>query len=77
MEGLEARPVRWPRNVVPSPVAIEAIKADDRMLPAKSGLNLRPNTRNLAFRYTALSLTDPDRVRFSYQLEMSRSASQG
>ena len=62
-------PKRLPRNVVPPPVAIEEVNADDRSLPAPSGIRLPPNTRSLEFRYSALSLTDPDRVRFRYKLE--------
>jgi signal transduction histidine kinase/ligand-binding sensor domain-containing protein len=62
-------PKRLPRNVVPPPVAIEEMNADNRSLPATSGIRLPPNTRSLEFRYSALSLTDPDRVRFRYKLE--------
>jgi signal transduction histidine kinase len=45
------------------------VNADDQSFPASPGLRLRPNTRNLSFRYAALSLTDPDRVQFRYKLE--------
>jgi signal transduction histidine kinase len=62
-------PRHMPRNIVPPPVKIEVIKADDQTLPATAGLRLRPRTRNLQFEFTALSLTAPERVRFRYKLE--------
>ena len=62
-------PRRLPRNAVPPPVTIEAVKADDQILGTSSDLHLRPNTRNLEFHFTALSLSDPARVRFRYKLE--------
>jgi len=61
-------PRRWPKNVVPPPVTIESIKADDRVLTAFSGVRLRPNTRSVEFRYAALSLAAPERIQFRYRL---------
>jgi signal transduction histidine kinase/ligand-binding sensor domain-containing protein len=57
------------KNIVPPPVTIEALKADDRTLIPSSGLRLRPRTRNLQFEYAALSLTAPEHVQFRYKLE--------
>src|SRR6202051_4977287 len=62
-------PRHLPKNIVPPPVTIEAIKADDRTLAPSSGLRLRPRTRNLQFEYAALSLTAPEHVQFRYKLE--------
>ena len=62
-------PRRLPKNIVPPPVTIEALKADDRTLTPSSGLRLRPRTRNLQFEYAALSLTAPEHVQFRYKLE--------
>ena len=58
-----------PRNIVPPPVTIETVKADDQTLQPASGLSLRPRTRNLQFEYAALSFTAPEHVQFRYKLE--------
>jgi len=60
---------RLPRNIVPPPVTIETVKADDQTLQPASGLSLRPRTRNLQFEYAALSFTAPEHVQFRYKLE--------
>jgi signal transduction histidine kinase/streptogramin lyase len=62
-------PRHLPKNIVPPPVTIEALKADDQTLKPSSGLRLRPGTRNLQFEYAALSLTAPEHVQFRYKLE--------
>jgi signal transduction histidine kinase/ligand-binding sensor domain-containing protein len=62
-------PRRLPKNIVPPPVTIEALKADDRTFTPSSGLRLRPRTKNLQFEYAALSLTAPEHVQFRYKLE--------
>src|SRR5258705_10948827 len=58
-----------PKNIVPPPVTIEALKADDQTLTPSSGLRLRPRTRHLQFEYAALSLTAPEPVQFRFKLE--------
>jgi signal transduction histidine kinase len=62
-------PRHLPKNIVPPPVTIEALKADDQTLKPSSGLRLQPGTRNLQFEYAALSLTAPEHVQFRYKLE--------
>jgi signal transduction histidine kinase len=62
-------PRHLPKNIVPPPVTIEALKADDQTLAPFSGLRLRARTRSLQFEYTALSLTVPEHVQFRYKLE--------
>ncbi|HJZ77767.1 MAG TPA: two-component regulator propeller domain-containing protein [Vicinamibacterales bacterium] len=56
-------------NSVPPPVVIESVTADDRTFPPTRDLRLTPATRIVEFTYTALSLTDPERVQFRYRLE--------
>src|SRR6202158_4151093 len=62
-------PRHVPKNVVPPPVMLEALKADDQTVNVSSGLRLPPKTKNLQFQYAALSLTAPERVQFRYKLE--------
>jgi signal transduction histidine kinase/ligand-binding sensor domain-containing protein len=62
-------PRHLPKNLVPPPVTIEVLKADDRTLIPSSGLRLRPRTRNLQFEYAALSLTAPEQIQFRHKLE--------
>jgi ligand-binding sensor domain-containing protein len=69
-EGIAGiNPHEIPRNLVPPPVVIEAVRSDDRELAVSSGMQLRPNTRNLEFHFTALSFTDPAQVQFRYKLD--------
>src|SRR5260370_20444467 len=62
-------PRHLPRNIVPPPVTIEAVRADDQTLTASSDLHLRPTTNSLQFEFAALSLTAPERVRIRYKLD--------
>ncbi|HUH54875.1 MAG TPA: two-component regulator propeller domain-containing protein [Rhodanobacter sp.] len=57
------------RNTVPPTVSIEGLHVADAGFPPTAGLVLPKLTRSLRLDYTAASLTRPDRVRFSYQLE--------
>jgi PAS domain S-box-containing protein len=57
------------KNPLPPEVIIEEVKADDQTLPPSAGLQLRSRTRNLQFKFAALSLTAPERVKFRYRLE--------
>jgi signal transduction histidine kinase len=69
-EGIAAiNPREIPRNMVPPPVVIESVRSDNQDFLASSGLKFHPNTRNLEFHFTALSLTDPARVQFRYKLD--------
>jgi len=52
-------PRHVPKNVVPPPVMLEALKAEDQTVNVSSGLRLPPKTKNLQFQYAALSLTGP------------------
>lgn len=57
------------RNLVEPPVAIESIKTEDQTFSASSKLAFPPKNRDIEFRFTALSFTVPQRVRFKYRLE--------
>ncbi len=58
------------RNLVPPPVVVERILYDGAVVdpPADGRADLPPGRRALTLDYTALSLVDPERVRFRYQL---------
>jgi signal transduction histidine kinase/streptogramin lyase len=64
-------PLHLLRNLAIPPVKIEEISADGKSFSSTTEvkITLRPNTKTLQFRYTALSLTAPERVRFRYKLE--------
>jgi signal transduction histidine kinase/ligand-binding sensor domain-containing protein len=62
-------PRRLPFNKVPPPVHIEEITADGKAHVVTRGLRLPPRVRDLEIRYTALSLTVPEKVRFRFKLE--------
>jgi PAS domain S-box-containing protein len=57
------------RNENVPPVHIEAVVMDRRFLDLEQPLVLGPGKVDLELRYTALSLTVPERVQFKYQLE--------
>jgi transcriptional regulator with PAS, ATPase and Fis domain/ligand-binding sensor domain-containing protein len=56
-------------NPVAPPVAIEDVRVDGRSVDPASALTLAAGARTLEIRYTALSLAEPSKVRFRYQLE--------
>lgn len=70
-------PSRLRTNPIPPPVLVEGLYSDglessnliqnagDRQQP----LQISPGHERFEFRYTALSFTDPEKVRFKYQLE--------
>lgn len=65
-------PHRLPVNNLPPPVSVEQIVADGKTYDAGSAagnIRLPAHLRDLVIDYTALSLVQPDRVRFRYQLE--------
>ena len=57
------------RNTLPPPVAIRALRFGDRTLSPGDDLRLPSRTNALQVRYTALSLSIPERIRFRYRLE--------
>jgi len=56
------------RNLLAPPVAVEEVLADGVPVAA-SGAALKAGTARVVFRYTALSLRVPSKVRFRYRLE--------
>lgn len=63
-------PRRIVRNPVPPPVEILSLAVDGAPVPVHAGkVALPAGTRNLRIRFTALSLSIPERVRFRYRLE--------
>ena len=62
-------PPHLPINRVVPPVHIEQIIADGKIHFPTSGLRLPAQLRDLTIDYTALSLMDPEKVRFRYKLE--------
>ncbi|HEV7766677.1 MAG TPA: two-component regulator propeller domain-containing protein, partial [Thermoanaerobaculia bacterium] len=61
-------PRRMAMNRLPPPVLIRSLEADRQYLAAP-GIVLPPGTERVHFRYTATSLSIPERVRFRYKLE--------
>ncbi|MBS1811638.1 MAG: response regulator [Acidobacteria bacterium] len=62
-------PKNFKRNNLLPPVFIEQIGANQQNVPLSAALSFSPDTQNLEFHYTALSLLVPERVRFKYKLE--------
>jgi ligand-binding sensor domain-containing protein/class 3 adenylate cyclase len=62
-------PQRMRLNEVPPPVAVEAFRADEKPMALGAGLVVPAGTDRFEFRFTALSLQSPGKVRFRYFLE--------
>jgi len=62
-------PARLRKNTLPPPVVIESIRADKRPIDLRESVEIPPGTRELEISYTALSLLDPEKVRFTYRLD--------
>jgi len=56
-------------NLFPPPVAIEAIRVNERTYAPKPNLSFGPIAKDLQIDYTTFSLTDAERNRFRYKLE--------
>lgn len=61
-------PSRIIRNLLPPPVVIRSLTANDRRYAAPSAVSLPAGTANLRITYTALSLAEAERVHFRYRL---------
>jgi signal transduction histidine kinase/ligand-binding sensor domain-containing protein len=59
---------RWP-EVTPGPVRIETASADERRFEAVEALDVPAGTKRVGIDYTAVALTQPNRVRFRYRLD--------
>jgi signal transduction histidine kinase/ligand-binding sensor domain-containing protein len=62
-------PQHLPFNKLPPPVHIEAVKINGKEAVPAQGMELSHSSNDLQIDYTALSLTNPERVRFRYKLE--------
>jgi hypothetical protein len=52
-------PWRIPKNPLPPPVHVEALKVDGKTISPGEGVDLAPQAHNLEIYYTALSLFNP------------------
>jgi signal transduction histidine kinase/ligand-binding sensor domain-containing protein len=72
---VEVDPRDVPMNTLAPPVVIEALKVDGNAVAGLAGqaenrpLRIPPGRHRLAFVYTGLSFTAPEKVRFRYRLE--------
>lgn len=57
------------RNQLVPPVVIEALHAEGKEVAVNGEIIFKPGTTNFAIDFTALSLAEPEKVRFRYQLE--------
>jgi len=62
-------PARIKKNNLPPPVVVKSLTTDEKSYQTTEILELPKGTENLRIKYTALSLTVPERVRFKYRLE--------
>jgi len=56
-------------NLPPIPVHIQTISADGSLIQIRSPIRIPAGRRRIAFGFTALSLSLPERVRFRYMLD--------
>jgi len=56
-------------NPIPPPVHVEEIDADEKNYSPQGDIRLAPGPHDVEIRYTALSFTLPQRVRFRYMLQ--------
>ena len=59
---------QWP-SIQPGPVRIENASADDRRFEAGEPLEVPAGAKRVGIDYTAVALTQPNRVRFRYRLD--------
>jgi len=56
------------RQAVPPPITIQSITADDKSYAPASRLSLPAHTSSVQISYSAVSLSDPEAIRFRYKL---------
>lgn len=56
------------RGLTPPRVVIEGVSADWGAAPISASIELRPGTRNLQLRFTALRFSTPGKLRFRYRM---------
>ena len=67
--AVEVNPKDLIGRAEPPPMRIEEVLADDRPLPVSDLVEIPPRCERVQVRYTALSFTAPEKVRFRYRLE--------
>ena len=58
----------YERKAVPPPITIQSISADDKSYAPASRLSLPAHTSSVQVSYSAVSLSDPEAIRFRYKL---------
>ena len=61
-------PARASINVAAPPVTIQSVSADDKGYPIDSPIKLPAHTSSVQISYAAVSLSDPEAIRFRYKL---------
>jgi signal transduction histidine kinase/ligand-binding sensor domain-containing protein len=56
------------RQAVPPPITIQSVSADDKSYAPASRLSLPAHTSSVQVSYSAVSLSDPEAIRFRYKL---------
>ncbi len=64
-------PANMITNIVPPPVSIHSVSTDEKTFQSFENLRFPACTEDLRVKYTALSLSIPERVQFKYRLEGS------
>jgi len=57
------------KRTVPAPITIQSVSADDKSYAPDPGLSLSPHTSSVQISYAAVSLSDPEAIRFRYRLQ--------
>jgi PAS domain S-box-containing protein len=57
------------KRTVPPPITIQSVSADDKGYAPGPGLSLPPHTSSVQISYAAVSLSDPEAIRFRYKLQ--------
>lgn len=61
-------PNRAENNIPPPPITIQSVSADDKNYQLSSTLKFPAHTASVQITYTAISLSDPETIRFRYKL---------
>src|ERR1700677_160294 len=57
------------KRTVPPPITIQSVSADDKFYAPSPRLSLPAHTSSVQINYTAVSLSDPEAIRFRYRLQ--------
>jgi PAS domain S-box-containing protein len=57
------------KQTVPPPITIQSVSADDKFYAPDSHLSLPAHTSSVQISYSAVSLSDPEAIRFRYKLQ--------